>query len=378
MIYLDHCATTPMSEEAGQTYIKTSQSFYGNEQSLHDAGDSAGQLLDHCKKELASILNGEASGFYFTSGGSDSNITALLSLAYGNQGRGTHIITSPLEHPSVYQALEKLKSEGFEVEETAVQPNGQISLASIKELIREDTILITICHASSETGVIQPIEEIGSLAQDHGILFHCDAVQTFAKIPIDIKKNRISAISMSAHKVYGPKNTGACYIDPAAAWKSMYPGVVHQQGIKPGTIDVPGIAAFTTASLNLYEKRELVTAAWRQMQSWFLKQLNDDVFSLIGDKKKRLPHHLALRAHRREGQWIMLECNRKNIAISSGSACKTSYSDPPKSLIAMGCSPEEAHGLFRISFGVDTTYEELAAVAETLNELAASSMNVQV
>ncbi|MFB4163214.1 IscS subfamily cysteine desulfurase [Alteribacillus sp. JSM 102045] len=376
MIYLDHCATTPMSENALETYLQTSQSFYGNEQSLHDGGDAAAQLLEHCKYEIAGVINGDASGLYFTNGGSDSNITALLSLAYGNMARGKHIITSPLEHPSVYQALERLKSEGFEVEETDVKPNGQVSLASLQSLVREDTILVSICHASSETGVIQPIEQIGKMLQDRGAVFHCDAVQTFTKIPIDVKKYRISALSTSAHKVYGPKNTGACYIDPSAVWKSIYPGVVHQQGFKPGTVDVPGIAAFTTAALELYKKREQITTSWRGLQHWFLEQLNEEAFSLFGDKDKRLPHHVALRTQGWEGQWIMLECNRKGIALSSGSACKTSSSAPSKSLLAMGHSAEEAHGLFRISFGVNTTMEDLSVTAEVLNQLVGNKKTV--
>ncbi|RSL32127.1 aminotransferase class V-fold PLP-dependent enzyme [Salibacterium salarium] len=371
MIYLDHCATTPMSTEALETYTKTAQTFYGNEQSLHDDGDSASQLVHHCRNKLAAIVNGQAEGIYFTSGGSDSNITVLLSLAYGNEDRGRHIITSPLEHPSVYQALEKLKQEGFTVDEVAVKANGEVCLDSLAQLLREDTILVSICHASSETGVIQPLESIGQMLEN--IVFHSDTVQTFAKIPIDVKACRLQAISMSAHKLNGPKNNGACYIEPGTRWKGLYPHVTHQNGWKPGTIDVPGTAAFTEAAWAFHENRNEIAATWKDMQQWMLAELPGDVFSLFGDADKRLPHHLALRAKDIEGQWMMLECNRHGIAISSGSACKSSDSSPPRSLVAMGHNAASAHGLFRISFGKDTTYRELEKTVEVLQRIESSS-----
>ncbi|RSL35292.1 aminotransferase class V-fold PLP-dependent enzyme [Salibacterium salarium] len=371
MIYLDHCATTPMSAKALDTYTKTAQSFYGNEQSLHDDGEAASQLLQHCRAKLTTIIHGKSEGIYFTSGGSDSNITALLSLAYGNEDYGKHIITSPLEHPSVYQALNRLNQEGFSVSEVKVKSNGEVCLDSLQQLLRDDTILVTITHASSETGVIQPLKDIGRILEGKNVVFHSDTVQTFAKVPIDITSYQLDAISISAHKLNGPKNCGACYIAPGTNWKGLYSGVTHQQGWKPGTIDIPGVTAFTEAALAFHEHHAETTAYWKRMQQWMLTNLSDDVFSLFGDIDNRLPHHLALRAKGKEGQWIMLECNRNGIAISSGSACKSSDSSPPKSLIAMGHTAEAAHGLFRISFGKDTTYRELEKTVEVLHRITA-------
>ncbi|WP_240376904.1 IscS subfamily cysteine desulfurase [Bacillus piscicola] len=371
MIYLDYCATTPMRDEALETYVQACRSFSGNEQSLHDYGEEAKQLLHYCREEIAALIGGHPHGVYFTNGGSDSNITALLSLAYGNSARGRHIITSPFEHPSVYQALGKLQEEGFTVEEAAAKPNGEVCLESIASLIREDTILITVCHASSETGVIQPLAEIGKLASD--AVFHTDAVQTFAKVPLDVTALRLDAISMSAHKIYGPKNTGACYIAPHVRWKSIYPGVSHQDGFKPGTVDVPGIAAFTTAARVMHDQLEANRDRWQNMQRSFLQQVDEETFTLFGDPVKRLPHHLALGARGYEGQWMLLECNRRGIAISSGSACQSSLSAPPKSLLAMGYTPEDAHSLFRISFGIHTTDEHLEKTAAALQEITARS-----
>ncbi|MFD2705826.1 IscS subfamily cysteine desulfurase [Salibacterium lacus] len=370
MIYLDHCATTPMSAAALEGYRKTAERFYGNEQSLHDYGEEAAQLAAHCRKQLAAIIHGSEKGIYFTGGGSDSNITTLLSLAYGRKDRGHHIITSPFEHPSVGQGLEKLKTEGFTVSVVDGRRNGEICLDSLASLLREDTILVTICHASSETGVLQPLEDIGELLRSHQALFHSDCVQSFTKIPIDVTAAGLDAVSMSAHKVQGPKNTGASYIAPGTDWEAVYPGSAHQHGFKPGTLDIPGIAAFTEAAVEAAAVMNEQEDRWRAMQQWFLRELDPAAYQLFGDRDKRLPHHLALRVVHREGQWIMLECSRRGIAVSSGSACKTGASSPPASLAAMGHTPEEAHGLFRISFGRTTTYRELWETADILNELA--------
>ncbi|SFE57501.1 IscS subfamily cysteine desulfurase [Alteribacillus iranensis] len=371
MIYLDHCATTPMSSEAIDAYRKAALSYYGNEQSLHDMGEEANQLLRHCKREIANLIHADPKGIYFTSGGSDSNISTLLSLAYGNQKRGRHIITSPFEHPSVYQAMNKLRQEGFIIEEVRALPNGQVDLTSLQQLLRKDTILVSICHASSETGVIQPLDEIGHLLGAE-VVFHSDMVQTFAKLHIDIKQLHVDAASFSSHKVYGPKNTGACYISPKVTWRGIYEGVTHQEGFRPGTVDVPGITAFATAAATLYEELPSLSETWRRMQQWLLDILEPLGFHLFGDRDTRLPHHLALRASGYEGQWMMLEANRNGIAFSSGSACKTSHSAPPKSLLAMGHSPDEAHGLFRISFGTGTTWEEIEETAHVLQKIVHS------
>lgn len=371
MIYLDHSATTPMSETALLAYSEASRMYYGNESSLHDAGDRAHQLLRYNKEKLAQFINGEPDGFYFTHGGSDSNILAILSLAYGNKHRGKHIITSPLEHPSVYQALDRLRDEGFIVEEVKVNQNGEISLQSLKELLRSDTILITICHAPSETGVIQPLQAIAYVLPKH-IVFHTDAVQSFGKIPINIQQLGVDAMSLSAHKVYGPKNAGAVYIDPHISWRSIYDNVTHQHGFKPGTVDVPGITAFVAAANELHENLTERANMWTEMRKDFIQQLKKDIFVPIGDQENRLPHHIAMRARGFEGQWIMLECNRRGIAISSGSACKQSLSAPPKSLLAMGLAPEESHGLFRISFGKGTTTAQLEETAKALNEITST------
>ncbi|SFO92434.1 IscS subfamily cysteine desulfurase [Salibacterium halotolerans] len=370
MIYLDHCATTPMSAAALDGYRQAAERFFGNEQSLHGHGEEASHLAGHCRKQLAAIINGSEEGIYFTSGGSDSNITTLLSLAYGRKDHGRHIVTSPFEHPSIGQGLGRLKEEGFTVSVVDVHRNGEICLDSLTSLLHADTILVTICHASSETGVLQPLADIGALLHNHQALLHSDCVQTFTTIPIDVTAAGLDALSLSAHKVQGPKNTGAAYIAPGINWQAVYPGVVHQHGFKPGTLDIPGIASFMEAAVEAANAMDELQDRWRSMQQWLLAQLHPGAYRLFGDRYQRLPHHLALRAVDREGQWIMLECSRRGITISPGSACKTSSSAPPDSLLAMGYTADEAHGLFRISFGRDTTYAELRETASVLNQLA--------
>ncbi|SFM39748.1 IscS subfamily cysteine desulfurase [Salibacterium qingdaonense] len=369
MIYLDHCATTPMSTAALEGYRQAAERFFGNEQSLHGHGEEASHLAGHCRKQLAAIIHGSEEGIYFTGGGSDSNITTLLSLAYGRKDHGRHIITSPFEHSSIGQGLGRLKAEGFTVSVVDVHRNGEICLDSLCSLLRTDTILVSICHASSDTGVLQPLTDIGAILHNHQALFHSDCVQTFTKIPIDVTTAGLDALSLSAHKVQGPKNTGAAYIAPGTSWTPIYPNVAHQHGFKPGTLDIPGIASFTEAAVEAASAMEEQQDRWRSMQQWMLTELDPAAYQLLGDREKRLPHHLALRAVEREGQWIMLECSRRGIAVSPGSACKTGSSAPPDSLLAMGYTADEAHGLFRISLGRDTTYTELRETASVLNEL---------
>ncbi|WP_082236080.1 IscS subfamily cysteine desulfurase [Halobacillus massiliensis] len=369
MIYLDHCATTPMSESAIQAYTAAARTYFGNEQSLHEQGYGARQLMWHCQKNLADILHGDPEGIFFTSGGTESNLYSILSLVYGNTQRGRHIITSPFEHPSVYYALQKLADEGYEIEEIEAEPNGQISLSSLHNCIRSDTILVTICHASSETGVIQPLAEIGRILNRKGILFHSDAVQTFAKLPIDVNELHLASLSFSAHKINGPKNMGGCYINPEVLRKSVYNGTVHQNGFRPGTVDVPGAAAFVTAAMEMHEDSSLLNLEWKEMQDWVLSQLNMASLTFIGDRKHRMAHHLAFHLKGIEGQWMMLECNKRGIAISAGSACKSGHSFPPKGLLAMGLTQDEAHGLFRVSFGRTTSYSELEQLVTVLHDI---------
>lgn len=370
MIYLDYCSTTPMSHEAIETYAKVASTYFGNEQSLHDHGAIGKQIVEQAKEVISKAINGHHDGIYFTGGGSDSNYHALLSLALANEHKGKHVITSPVEHPSVTNTLKILEERGFTISVAPVNRDGEVCVKSLEKLIRPDTTFVTICHASSEIGTIQPLEEIGQMLSEKKVLFHSDCVQTFGKIIVDVQRLRLSAMSISAHKLYGPKGVGACYIDPKVSWRSLVPNTTHQHGFKQGTMNTPAIAAFAVAVSEMLNFREVEEQRMKQWQRRFLNQMNRDHIFLLGHPTNRLPNHLSLRIQHMEGQEVMLECNRHGLSISTGSACMVGQSAPPQSLQAMGYTIEEANGLFRISFGRQTKGEHLDKAVQILNRLS--------
>ncbi|WP_216829416.1 IscS subfamily cysteine desulfurase [Alkalihalobacterium elongatum] len=371
MIYLDYCATTPMSETSLTIYTKAAKEFFGNPSSLHDFGTTANQLLDQSRIEISNIINGEKEGVYFTSGGSESNYLSLLSIARGNKHRGNHIITTNIEHPSVLNTLELLKEEGFTISFIPVNSYGEVELDRLAQEITGETFLVSIGHANSELGTIQNMEAIGQLLKDRDILFHSDCVQTFGKLPIDVKAFNLSAVTMSAHKIYGPKGVGAVYLSPKLSWKATVPNSSQEKGFRQGTGNVPGIVAFTSAALEVFEGQDFELQRFQKLQKLFLDSIDPAKIILEGHPTKRLAHHLCLRVKGIEGQYVMLECNRRGIAISTGSACKVGQTSPPRSMTETGKTLDEAREMIRISFGKETTEEHIRYTVNVLNEIIA-------
>ncbi|MFC2946925.1 IscS subfamily cysteine desulfurase [Virgibacillus sediminis] len=370
MIYLDYAATTPISEEAMDIYIKASQDFYGNSSSLHDIGSRSLNLLETCRAELAHMLNGEQEGFYFTSGGSESNILALKSLLDANSFKGNHVITTRCEHSSIHHLFQKMEKEGYEITYLPVDETGIASLEDLKAAIKETTVLTSIQYVNSEIGTIQPIEEIGKLLDRRGVIFHCDAVQAFGKIKIDINQSKIDSLSISSHKIYGPKGVGAAYINPKLKWSAQIPATAHEKGFRPGTVNVPGIAGFVTAAKSVYDKM----AEEYQRISGLHAMMRDKLTALpapiyIEGSSTGLPYVLGLRIEGMEGQYAMLECNRYGLAVSSGSACQAGNQEPSPTLMALGRSEMEAKQLIRLSFGKQTTMEDIHITAEAFAKL---------
>ncbi len=376
MIYLDYAATTPMSKEALEAYQQVARQYYGNSSSLHDQGSASFNLLETCRIELARLIAGKAEGIYFTSGGSEANYLAIRSLLKGNEHKGKHIITTQTEHASIHAQCKTLEKEGFEVTWLPVDSNGILALSQLKAALREDTCLVTIHHANSETGVLQPLEAIGSLLKEKNILFHSDCVQTFGKIPIDVEKLHLTSLSISAHKIYGPKGVGAIYINPKASWKSPYEGASHEKGMRPGTVDVPSIASFLTAAQVLAPSMQDMKEKYETLRIFFLRQIQKAwlPISVEGEHVKGLPHILGLRLSGVEGQHVMLECNRKGIAISTGSACQVGSQSPSRTMLATGKTADEAREFVRISFGKQTTIKDLELAVQALKEIIEERM----
>jgi cysteine desulfurase len=379
MIYLDYAATTPMSDYALSVYTEVAKKMFGNSNSLHDVGGQAKHILEECRNHLAGYINGEAKGIYFTSGGTESNILGVQSLIEANSHKGNHLITTATEHSSLYNLFQLLESKGFNVTYLSVDKFGQIRLDELEKAITPKTILASIQHANSEIGTVQPIKEIGYILKKYNVIFHCDCVQTFGKIPIDVQSACIDSLSISSHKIYGPKGVGAVYIRPFVKWKSFIPNTTHESGFRPGTVNVPGIAAFLAAT---EEQMGIMNAEYQRyvnLRNSFLEELKNisPIITVEGHPYSNLPHIVGMTLKGIEGQYTMLELNRRGIAVSTGSACQVGMQNPSKTMIAIGKKPEEAKHFIRISFGKFTTINDLKQVVKSIQEIVQDSFETK-
>lgn len=376
MIYLDHAATTPMSKNAMDAYQRAATAFFGNPSSLHDIGSNASSLLELCREKLAKLIHGKSKGIFFTSGGSESNILALQTLIMTTEKKGKHIISTGLEHSSILNYLRLLEKSGYKITYLSVNQYGKIDLQELQDAITPNTVLATIQHANSEIGTIQDISKIGFLLKENGVLFHSDCVQSFGKIKIDVEGMNIDSLSISSHKVNGPKGVGACYINPSINWVPIIPNTTHEFGFRPGTVNVPGIAAFLAAleetvssSLAIDQEQKRM----KQLREVFTKHLNSTnnkwSYTIEGPSVGNMDHIVGLRVHGVEGQYLMLELNRYNIAVSTGSACSVGKQSPSQTMIAIGRSNREAKELIRFSFGKNTTENEVIQTVKTLKNI---------
>jgi len=372
MIYLDYAATTPIRPEVIAVYNEVAEQYYGNASSLHDVGTKAERAITLCREKFAQFLNGEKDGVYFTSGGSEANILAVRSLILGNNSKGRHLITTEVEHASLYHLFKQLEIEGYKVTFLGVNAKGQIDIDELRQAIQPDTILASIQYANSETGVIQPVAEIGALLKQHQVIFHTDAVQAFGKIPLDVEFCKIDSVSIASHKIYGPKGNGACYIRPDVQWNSVHTGATHQNGFRMGTVDVPGVVAFTTAAELLINEATTEQARLQRLRTYFIEKITTTTQGEIqveGHPTEQLPHIIGLSCNKVQGQYIMLECNRYGIAISTGSACQVGQQEPSRTMLATGKTVDIANSFIRLSFGLQTKEEEVDKVVTVIEKV---------
>lgn len=367
MKYFDFAATTPLDPEAGEVYIKAGSEFFGNSSSLHDIGGLSSALLENCRNELAALLGVEAQGLYFSSGGSESNFLALEALLSAPHRYGNHIISGMAEHSSIHGILKKLEQNGYEITFLPLDSSGLIDIKALQRSIRPETILVTIQHVNSEIGTIQPIEEIAKLCLDQSIHFHSDFVQSFGKIDLKTIVPLISSFSFSGHKIYGPKGIGGLYIKPQIHFKPIFPGTSHERGLRPGTVNVPGIAGMTVAAQKIFQRLKEDSIKYKQLREALLDSLSpisDRLIVYQASGNQQLPNILGMRILGIEGQWMMLECNRMGYAISTGSACQVGMQAPAMVTQALGLSQRDAKGFFRISFGHSTTIEDCSSLGK--------------
>ncbi|WP_394137529.1 IscS subfamily cysteine desulfurase [Cytobacillus oceanisediminis] len=371
--YFDYAATCPLDREAADAYIKASSEFFGNSRSLHDTGSVAEGLLENCRAELAKILGIEREGIYFTSGGTEGNFLAIHALLSSSEKIGKHIIMGMAEHSSIHIILEKLSLEkGYEITKVPFGIDGRIDQEKLKAAIRDDTVLITLQHGNPEIGTLQPILEISDICKSKGILLHSDCVHTFGKTDLKEIAANVDSLSFSGHKFYGPKGVGAVYLQPGLRWDAFLPGVSHEKGFRPGTVNVPGIAGMTVAAQKAYENLNVHTRHFQLLRDALLQELETAKGKFViydFGREYQLSSTLGLRIKELEGQYIMLECNRHGFAISTGSACQTGMKAISKTMEALGVSGKSGKEFIRISFGWNTSVEEAKALGRTLTEI---------
>ncbi|MBN9655568.1 IscS subfamily cysteine desulfurase [Halobacillus sp. GSS1] len=362
--YFDYAATCPMDEDAIEAYVHATRHYFANTKSLHDSGTKAHALLDQCRNTIADLLGIEREGVYFTSGGTESNELALDALL--KAGKGRHIITTEAEHSSVRNLIQRYEGEGYKVTRVQLNEAGIVHVEDVARAIQEDTVLMAIQHVNSDIGTVQPIRELSDLCRPHGILFHSDCVQSFGKMALEEVAPYVDSLSVSSHKLYGPKGVGAVYIRPSLSSHPKTPGGTHEGGVRAGTVNTPGIAGFTVAAEKMVKERSRIESKILQLKKTFLEA---GEWRVVGDTAESSVPIIGLLLPEVEGQWAMLEGNRRDFHFSTGSACHTGSQGPPGTLLAMGCEAEEAKSFIRLSFSHEQTNEQVEKLALFLNEL---------
>ena len=370
-IYADHAATTKMSDAAVNTLLCMSKEVWGNPSSLYEHGQKAKEVLEQAREDVASVINADPKEIYFTSGGSEADNQAILTAAEIGRKQGKkHIISSAFEHHAVLHTLEKLKREGFDITLLDVHENGIILPCEVEDAIRDDTCLVTIMYANNEIGTIQPIREIGAVCRRKKVLFHTDAVQAVAHIPVDVKADNIDMLSSSAHKFHGPKGTGFLYCKKGIQLSNLIEGGAQERGKRAGTENVPGIAAMATALKEMDGKKMPAAARLTKLRDRLIEGLQEIPHSALnGDAKHRLPGNVNFCFEGIEGESLLLLLDDKGIMASSGSACTSGSLDPSHVLLAIGRIHDVAHGSLRLTLGEENTEEEVEYIIKSVKEV---------
>ena len=368
-IYFDHAATTPLREEVLEAMLPYLKENYGNPSSLHYFGREARKALEEARAKVAAGLGAEPEEIIFTSGGTEANNLAILGVAAAFEGKKNHIITSAVEHHSVFDTVNYLEKRGFEVTFLPVDEHGLVSPGQVAEAINDQTMLVTIMTANNEVGTILPVEEIGGVCRERGVYFHTDAVQAIGSIHFNLQEQPIDLLSLSAHKFYGPKGVGALYLRKKTRMRQIVFGGGQEKKLRPGTENLHAIVglgkAMELAAAHIDEKSEkLLRLRERLIQG--LLQIDD--VRLNGHPEKRLPGNVNVSILYVEGESLLLSLDLKGIAVSSGSACTSGSLDPSHVLMAMGLDHQTAHGSLRLTLGMDNTEEEIDYALETVRE----------
>lgn len=370
-IYADNAATTKISQTAMKAMISAMENSYGNPSSIHQIGMAANDALQTAREQIARCLGCMPKEIFFTSGGTESDNQAIMSAAMlGAKQNKRHIISTAFEHHAVLHTLRRLKEQGFEIQLLDVGAEGNITAAQVEEAIRPDTCLVTVMFANNEIGSVLPIAEIGEVCRAHGVLFHTDAVQAAGHIPVNVKKQNIDMLSLSAHKFHGPRGIGALYVKRGIELTSLMEGGGQERGKRPGTENLPaimGMAAALKEECTLMEQNEAKVTAMRDRLIQGLSQIPYSI--LNGSREKRLPGNVNFCFEGVSGESLLLLLDSRGICASSGSACASGALDPSHVLLSLGLALEIAQGSLRISLDISNTEEEIDYMLEVIPQV---------
>lgn len=371
VIYFDNAATTHTAPEVVEAMLPYFTEYYGNPSSVYSFADTAKEAVDEARSILANGIGAKTDEIYFTGGGSESDNWALKAAAEAYRDKGRHLITTKIEHHAVLHTCQYLEKQGFEITYLDVDEYGRVNPEDVKKAIRPDTILISVMTANNEIGTIQPVEEIGAIAGEHGVLFHTDAVQAFGHIPLDVEAMHIDMLSASGHKLGGPKGIGFLYIRRGVKIRSLIHGGAQERQRRAGTHNVPGIVGFGKAAELAFDHMDRNIAYETELRDYLIGRVLKEIpySRLNGEKEKRLPNNANFCFRFIEGESMLILLDRQGICASSGSACTSGSLDPSHVLLAIGLPHEIAHGSLRITLSEKNTKEEIDFAVDRLKEI---------
>lgn len=366
-VYMDYAATTAVDPRVFKAMKPYFSKKYGNSVSLHKQGREAKEALEQSRKTIAAMINAKPNELIFLSSATESTNMALKGIAFANRKKGKHIVTSKIEHHCVLEPARWLEKQGFEITRLPVDKFGFIDLTQLENVIRKDTILVSIMHANNEIGTIQDIEKIGKICKEKGVYFHSDAAQSFGKISIDVKKMNIDLLSISSHKMYGPKGVGGLYIKKGTKIEPLLHGGGHEFKKRSSTVNVAGIVGFAEATR--IQKKEMASDAKNQIMlrdKLINELLKIEDAHLTGHPTKRLPNNASFWFAYIEGESLLMQLDMNGVSASTGSACSSDSLEASHVLLAIGLKPQEAHGSLRLTLGKYTTKEDVDYVLEVV------------
>lgn len=367
-IYLDHAATTPVKPEVLDAMMPYFTQSFGNPSSIYQVAQINKKAIDDARETIAKHLGANTNEIFFTSGGTEADNWAIKGIVEANKNKGNHIITTKIEHHAVLHTCEYLEKQGFEVTYLDVNEEGVIDLEILKAAIKDTTILISIMYANNEVGTIMPIKEIGAIAKERGIAFHTDAVQAIGQVRIDVKEQNIDALSLSGHKIYGPKGIGVLYIRRGLRITNLIHGGAQERGRRAGTENVPAIVGIAKAMELAYTDFEAKNERIKGLRDKLMNGILETIpySKLNGSITNRLVNNVNIGFEFVEGESLLLLLDMNGVAASSGSACTSGSLDPSHVLLALGLPHEKAHGSLRLTLGEGTTEQEVDYVLEKL------------